>query len=61
MPIIDMFLLEGYGQEKKEKMMKDVTTAIVESLEVPAEAVRIMIREEPKSNYAVGGIPKSKG
>lgn len=58
MPIIEVTLLEGRTFEKKASMMKAVTDAVVETLEVPRESVRVIIYEVPPEHFAVGGVPK---
>jgi len=56
MPIIEMHLLEGRSVEKKRKAVAAITAALVESLEVPAETVRILITEHPAENFSVAGV-----
>lgn len=55
MPIIEMHLLEGRSVEKKRKAIAAVTNALVESLEVRADQVRILITEHPAEHFGVGG------
>jgi len=55
MPILEMHLLEGRSVEKKRKAVAAVTAALVESLEVPADTVRILITEHPAEHFSVGG------
>ena len=57
MPIAVIHILEGRSQEKKEKMIKNVTKGIVDSLDVPDENVRIIINEMKPQNYSVAGLP----
>lgn len=56
MPIIEMHLLEGRSVEKKRKAVAAMTAALVESLEIPAETVRILITEHPVEHFSVGGV-----
>ncbi|MEI8168629.1 MAG: 2-hydroxymuconate tautomerase family protein [Rhodoferax sp.] len=56
MPIIEMHLLEGRSVEKKRKAVAAVTAALVASLEVPAETVRILITEHSSENFSVAGV-----
>jgi 4-oxalocrotonate tautomerase len=53
-------MIAGRTLEKKERLIKKVTDAIVEALEVPADRVRIILNEVPKENIGHGGIPLSK-
>ncbi len=55
MPIIEMHLLEGRSVEKKRKAVAAMTAALVDSLEVRPDQVRILITEHPLENFAVGG------
>lgn len=56
MPILEMHILEGRSVEKKRKAVAAITAAIVESLEVRPEQVRILITEHPVEHFAVGGV-----
>lgn len=58
MPIVEITLLEGRTPEKKAALMAKVTDAVVESIDAPREAVRVLLREIPASHFAVGGVAK---
>jgi len=60
MPIVQISLVAGRTPEKKEQLIKKVTDAIVEALQIPADKVRIVLNEVPKENLGYGGIPLSK-
>jgi len=60
MPIVQISMIAGRTSEKKEQLIKKVTEAIVEALQIPAEKVRIILNEVPKENLGQGGIPLSK-
>jgi 4-oxalocrotonate tautomerase len=53
-------MIAGRPPEKKERLLKKVTDAIVEVLEVPADKVHILLHDIPKENIGDGGIPLSK-
>lgn len=55
MPIVHIEILEGRTAEQKKTMAEKVTQAIVESLGSPPEAVSIIIRDMPLTNFAKGG------
>lgn len=55
MPIIQMHLLEGRSVEKKRKAVAAMTAALVETLEVRPDQVRILITEHNDEQFAVGG------
>ena len=60
MPIVHINMHSGRTSEKKEELMKKVTDAICEVLQIPKDRVHIVIHEVPKENTAHGGIPLSK-
>ena len=60
MPIVQISMIQGRTKEKKEELIKKVTDAIVEALQVPHDRVRIILNEVPKENLGYGGIPLSK-
>ena len=60
MPIVQISMIQGRTPEKKEQLIKKVTNAIVEALQIPADKVRIVLNEVPKENLGYGGIPLSK-
>ena len=55
MPIVQIHLMEGRDNQKKEKLIKNVTQAICDSLEVDPQYVRIILSEMAPGNYAVAG------
>jgi len=60
MPIVQISMIAGRTPEKKEKLIKKVTEAIVEALEIPADRVHIILHDIPKENIGDGGVPLSK-
>jgi 4-oxalocrotonate tautomerase len=60
MPIVHINMIAGRTPEKKEKLIKKVTEAIVEALEIPADRVHIILHDIPKENIGHGGVPLSK-
>ena len=55
MPIVNLNILEGRDQDAKRALVKNVTNAICESIDVPPEKVRIIINEMKNDDYAVAG------
>ncbi len=55
MPIVQVELLEGRSIEQKRAMVREVTTAICQSLGVGPESVSVIIRDMPRHNFARGG------
>lgn len=60
MPIIQVNILEGRSQDQKENMINKITNAVAETLNAPAETVRIIINEMKLENFAVNGESKLK-
>ncbi len=60
MPIVQISMIAGRTPEKKEQLIKKVTGAIVEALQVPADVVHIVIHDIPKENIGDAGVPLSK-
>lgn len=60
MPLIEISMWTGRDSETKEKMIREVTDAVVRTSGAPPEAVTIIIREIPKEDWARAGVPYSK-
>jgi 4-oxalocrotonate tautomerase len=60
MPIVQISMIQGRTPEKKAELIKKVTEAIVETLQIPKDRVRIVLNEVPKDNLGYGGVPLSK-
>lgn len=56
MPILHIHLMEGRDDEKKARLVRSVTEAVVDSLGVPSDAVRIILSDMAPNNYAVAGV-----
>jgi 4-oxalocrotonate tautomerase len=59
-PIIQVHMLEGRTQELKKKLVANMTEAVVKSLNVKPEDVRIILMDMAKSNYSIAGVMKSE-
>ncbi|MCS4505825.1 2-hydroxymuconate tautomerase family protein [Arhodomonas aquaeolei] len=55
MPIAHLSILEGRPKEKRVALIRNVTHAIAESLDVPAERVRVVVQEVPLDHWGIGG------
>ena len=60
MPIVHIEILEGRPASKKRALIEQVTQAVVHSLEVQPAQVRVLLREVPHDQWAVGGVPMSE-
>jgi 4-oxalocrotonate tautomerase len=56
MPLAQIHMLEGRTEAQKRAVIEKVTQALVEALDAPKEAVRVVITEVPKSNWGIGGV-----
>ena len=54
MPIVQISVWEGLAPENKKKIIEGITK-VFEEIEIPKEAVQIVIYESPKMNWATGG------
>ena len=54
MPIVSIDWLEGRTVEQKKQLVKDITEAFVK-IGTPEQAVEIVMREQPKHNFARAG------
>ncbi|MGU7771891.1 MULTISPECIES: 2-hydroxymuconate tautomerase [unclassified Burkholderia] len=60
MPVAHLYILEGRDDEKKERLIAEVTDAIHRSLDAPVESVRVIITEMPKAHFGIGGQSAKK-
>ena len=60
MPVVRIELLEGRSDEKKSKMILEVTEAMARSLQIEKEEVDIIIQEVKRKDWATGGITWDK-
>ena len=60
MPIAQINILEGRTDEQKEALIKEVSEAIVRSLDAPIESVRVIINEMHKQHFGIGGRSAEK-
>jgi len=57
MPIVTINILEGRSKDQKTNLIKNVSTAVMETLGAPSESVRVIINEMPVENYGIAGLP----
>ena len=60
MPIVRIDLLEGRSPSVKAELMAHVTNAVVTTLGVDAEQVRVILYEIPLEHWSVGGRTKAE-
>ena len=54
MPLIEVTLAQGRSPEKLRALISKLTEAVVETGVAKKEAVRVILREVPKSHWAAG-------
>lgn len=59
MPIIQIQLLEGRSVNQIKEIVSSVTNAVVETAQVPAENVRVIVTEVAPTHWAVAGKTKA--
>ena len=57
MPIAIIHLMEGRDEAKKTAAIAAVTKALVESLGVKEESVRVILLEVPPAHWGIAGKP----
>ncbi len=60
MPIVHIEILEGRPAQKKRALIEQVTQAVVNTMDVQPAQVRVLLREVPTDQWAVGGVPMSE-
>jgi len=59
MPIVRIDLWKGREKEKKRELIEKITSAVVDAIGCPIEAVHVIINEVEKDNWGIGGTPAS--
>jgi len=54
MPVVTVEMWEGRTVEQKKQLVEGITSAFVK-IGIPPEAVHIIIKDNPKHNWASGG------
>lgn len=60
MPLVQIDVLEGRTKERLLRLIEEVTTVVARTLEVPAERVRVIVREVDPDLWGIGGVPASR-
>ncbi|NOU34877.1 MAG: 2-hydroxymuconate tautomerase family protein [Polyangiaceae bacterium] len=58
MPLVEVTLIEGRTKEQKVALMRALTDAVESTVGAPRESIRVVLREVPPENWAVGGVPR---
>jgi 4-oxalocrotonate tautomerase len=59
MPIVQVSVWKGFGEEKVKAVIKGITEVFVD-LGIPEQAVEVIVQEIPKSHWGIGGESASE-
>jgi len=54
MPLVIVEMWEGRTVEQKKQLVEDITSSFVK-IGVPQDAVQVIVKDNPKHNWAIGG------
>ncbi|KND16147.1 hypothetical protein ADZ37_24745 [Pannonibacter phragmitetus] len=57
MPIAEILIFEGRTDDQKRKILREVTDALVRSMDAEPERVRVILKEIPTMHFSVAGVP----
>ncbi|MDE2121081.1 MAG: 2-hydroxymuconate tautomerase family protein [Betaproteobacteria bacterium] len=60
MPIAHLYILEGRDDERKERLIAEVTEAIHRAIDAPVESIRVLLVEMPKQHFGIAGQSAKK-
>jgi 4-oxalocrotonate tautomerase len=60
MPLVQVTLIEGRSPERKERLIAELTDAVVRAIEAPRENVRVVLNEVPDTHWGTGGVSKRR-
>jgi len=55
MPLVEIKIWPGRTKAEKDTIIEKLTSAVVDSMNVPRERVIVLITEVSKENWALGG------
>lgn len=55
MPIAHLYILEGRDDERKERLIAEVTDAIHRAIDAPVDSIRVLLVEMPKQHFGIAG------
>jgi 4-oxalocrotonate tautomerase len=59
MPVVHVNVWKGFEQEKVNYLIENITNVFVD-LDIPKEAVEVLVHEVPQSHWGIGGVPASE-
>jgi 4-oxalocrotonate tautomerase len=59
MPIVHVNVWEGFGKVKTKIVIQKITKVFID-LDIPKQAIDVIVHEIPKSHWGIGGEPASE-
>ncbi|MFX0002343.1 MAG: 4-oxalocrotonate tautomerase family protein [Candidatus Hodarchaeota archaeon] len=59
MPIIHVYMWKGISEEIVKKIISGITNVFVE-MDIPPQAVHIIVHEDPKAHWGIDGKPATE-
>jgi len=59
MPIVHVNVWKGFGEERVKKLIENITKVFMD-LDVPQQAVEVIVHEVPRTHWGIGGEPASE-
>ncbi len=56
MPLVEVTLVSGRSPEQIRALITSLTQAVVDTIEAPKDAVRVVIREVAPTHWAAGDV-----
>lgn len=56
MPVVTVQMRKGRSKDAKKKLLRQVTDAVANSIEIDASRVRVLIHEVDDHHFSVGGV-----
>ena len=59
MPLVHVYVWKGFSNEAKKRVIEGITKLFAE-MNIPPQAVEVIIHEVPKENWGIGGKQASE-
>jgi len=59
MPLVHVNVWKGFGEERVKKLIENITKVFID-LNVPQQAVEVIVHEIPRTHWGMGGEPASE-
>lgn len=57
MPLVQVTLRSGRGEEQIRRLAEEITNAVARTLDAPTASVRVLVHELPPGRWFVAGAP----